>query len=133
MSLDLISNMLSSLKNASMAGKEKIEVSYSKQCEEIAKLLKEKGFLSEVKVFKPKEASYKKLALTLAQDEGGNFKLTDVKRISKPGRRLYQGVHELHKISGGFGMSVLSTPKGILDGASARKKNVGGEIICEVL
>lgn len=126
-----MSNMLSSLKNASMAGRTVVEIPSSKLCEEVAKVLKEKGFLSEVKVFKPKESFMKKLHLELSK-EGGLIKLSEVKRISKPGRRLYKSAKEIKNVTGGFGVMILSTPKGILSGSEARKKNVGGEVICEI-
>jgi small subunit ribosomal protein S8 len=132
MSVDRIANMISTLKNAAMSGKAEVEVFHTRECEEISKILKEKGFLSEVKVFKPKETSVKRLHLELAKDDEGQMKISNTKRISKPGRRVYVKSSEIKRVAGGFGVMILSTPKGVLDGLTARKKKVGGEIICEV-
>jgi len=124
--------MISTLKNAAMSGKLAVEVFQTKECEGIAKILKEKGFLSEVRVFKPKDTTVKKLHLELAKNADGSMKIANAKRVSKPGRRVYIKSSDIKKTAGGFGVTVLSTPKGILDGASARKKKLGGEVLCEV-
>ena len=131
MSMDRLSNMLSSLKNASMAGKKVVETRYSKECEEVAKVLKEKGFLESVKVFKPEKTTVKRLHIELAK-EGNIFTLTEARRVSKPGRRIYKGADEIGTFKRGFGVMVVSTSKGIMSSAEARKKKIGGEIICEV-
>jgi len=131
MSLDRVSNMLSALKNAAMAGNKYIEVAETKEIENIAKVLKEKGFLDEIKSFKPKGKSFKMLHLDLAF-ENGLPKITDVKRISKPGHRRYMGSASLKKVAGGFGVQVVSTSRGILDSETAKSKKFGGELICEV-
>ncbi|MBP7927635.1 30S ribosomal protein S8 [Patescibacteria group bacterium] len=132
MSLDRLSNMLSALKNASMAKKPYVELAHTNQCESVAKVLKNSGFLSEVKVFKDKGASFKNLRLELAKEDDTSFKVTQVKRISKPGRRLYRAYADLRPVAGGIGVAVVSTSRGIMSGSEARKKKLGGEIICEV-
>lgn len=129
--MDRLSIMLNSIKNASMAKRTIVEVVYSKECESVAKILKEKGFLSEVKTFKPKELPYKKLSLTLAYEAKMPL-VTDVERISKPGRRIYKGYSQLHRVQAGLGIAVVSTSRGIMSGDDARKKKLGGEVICEV-
>lgn len=131
MTADRLSNMLSALKNASMAGKGVVEVIHSKECEEVAKVLKEKGFLEIVKVFKPEKSSVKRLHLELAK-QGGVFALTEAKRVSKPGRRIYKGSDQIGVYKRGFGVMIMSTPKGIMSSEEARKKKVGGEVICKV-
>ena len=131
MSMDRISQLLSSIKNAAMANKPAIETFYSKQNESIAKVLEKKGFLEEVKVFKPKETAYKKLAIKLAYTDGFP-KVSEVKQISKPGRRIYRSYARLHKIEAGLGVAVVSTSRGIMDAESAKRKKLGGELICEV-
>ena len=83
MSMDRLSNMISALKNASMAGKTSVEIMHSKQCEDVAKVLREKGFLESVKVFKPEKTSVKRLHIELAK-EGNIFNLTEARRVSKP-------------------------------------------------
>lgn len=132
MSMDLLSNMLSALKNASMAGITSVEMPYSKESEAVAKVLKEKGFLEDVKVFKEKGKSFKRINFTLAVDENGKAVLTDVKRVSKPGRRVYRGYSELRSVAGGFGVQVVSTSRGVMTENEARQKKLGGEVLCEV-
>lgn len=131
MSMDRLSNMLSAIKNASMAGKKVVEIMYSKECEEVAKVLREKGFLESVKVFKPEKTSVKRIHIELAS-EGNLFTLTEARRVSRPGRRIYRGADEIGTYKRGFGVMVVSTSKGIMSSAEARKKKIGGEIICEV-
>jgi small subunit ribosomal protein S8 len=131
MSMDRVSNMLSALKNASMAKKGVIEMVHTKECESIAKVLKGGGFLSEVKTFKPTGKTFKMLRLGLEAD-GEEFKITNIKRVSKPGLRVYKKSSELHAISGGDGVVVVSTSRGVFDGREAKKKKLGGEVICEV-
>ncbi len=131
MSLDRISNMLSSVKNAAMAGNSSIETFYSKECEDIAKVLKKAGYLDDVRVFKEKGKSYKRLRIDLTR-EGEGFRLTEIKRISKPGRRLYTSSTEIKPVVGGSGVLVVTTSRGIMSGYEAKKKNLGGEVICRV-
>lgn len=131
MSMDRLSNMLSALKNASMAGRTSVEIMHSKQCEDVAKVLREKGFLESVKVFKPEKTSVKRLHIELAK-ENGVFNLTETRRVSKPGRRIYKGSDEMGSFKRGFGVMVVSTSKGIMDSSEARKKKLGGEVVCEV-
>ena len=114
-----------------MAGNSYVETFYTKECEGVAKVLKEKGFLDEVKVFKQKGVSHKSLRLDLAKEEG-LIKLSDVKRVSKPGRRLYVGHTDISPVFGGHGLLVVSTSRGIMSGQEAKTKKLGGEIICKV-
>lgn len=128
---DTIAIMLSSIKNASMAKRTSVEMFHSKECEAIAKVLKDRGFLSEVKTFKPSGEQFKKLHLELAL-EGKTPVVTDVKMLSKPGKRVYAGYADLRRVSAGFGVLVVSTSRGVMSGEEARKKKLGGELICEV-
>src|SRR3972149_3998618 len=131
MSMDRLSNMLSAIKNASMAGKKDVGKKYLKKCEEEAKVLREKGFLESVKVFKPEKTSVKRLHIELAVEENV-FTLTEARRVSRPGRRIYRGADEIGTYKRGFGVMVVSTSKGIMSSGEARKKKIGGEILCEV-
>ena len=131
MSVDRISNMISSIKNSSMAGRDSLEIPYTSECESVAKVLKQKGFLEEVKVFKKEKSSTKMISIKLAKD-GDNIKLSEAKRISKPGRRIYKGHKELRPVLQGLGVLIVSTSRGIMDGQDAKKKKLGGEILCEV-
>jgi small subunit ribosomal protein S8 len=114
-----------------MSGKPSIEVPYTKESEEVAKNLRKAGFLENVKVFKEENSAFKKLHIDLVF-ENGISKITDVKRISKPGRRMYSGYKDLRRAAGGFGVTVVSTSRGVMDSSEARKKKLGGEVICEV-
>lgn len=131
MTLDRTSNMLSIIKNASLAKRAFVEISYTKECEEIAKILKEKGFIENIKVFKESGKMYKQIRLDL-KFEGSEPRISEIKRISKPGRRIYKKASDIKKVIGGFGIAILSTSRGIMEGSEARKKKLGGEIICEV-
>ncbi len=132
MSVDTIANMLSMLKNASLVGKRAVELPYSKQKEAIAKVLESRGFVSKVKVFKDKDLSYKSLHIELAYSEGGMPAISDLRRVSKPGRRMYRSADALRAVKGGLGVAVVSTSRGIMSGLDAKKKRLGGEVICEV-
>jgi len=123
--------MLSALKNAAMVGNKSIEISHTTQIESIANVLKTKGFLEEVKIFKDKGKSFKMLHLDLAFD-GEICRISDVKRLSKQGHRRYANATALRKIAGGNGVQIVSTSRGILDSGTAKSKKLGGELICEV-
>ena len=131
MSQDLLSNMLSSLKNASMAKNKFIETVHSKECEAVAKVLKERHFLEEVKTFKEKDSSFKRLHLALVYKDGMPV-LKNAKRVSKPGRRVYLGHAGLEPIYGNQKTVIVSTSRGVMTSVDAKKKKLGGEVICEV-
>ncbi len=131
MSVDHLSNMLSSIKNASLSGKPFIEIPYTKECEEVAKNLESAGFLEKVKVFKPEGVSHKMLHLDLGYNNGVPL-IREVKRVSKPGKRVYKGYNDLGQTLGGFGVTVVSTSRGVMNSVEARKKKLGGEVICQI-
>ncbi|MBD3366095.1 30S ribosomal protein S8 [candidate division WWE3 bacterium] len=130
--MDTLSNMLSTIKNAYLVRKEAVEVPYSKQSEAVAKVLEASGFVKKVKSFKHKGKAYKGLSIELSYDETDLPKLMNVRRISKPGRRIYKKADEIRSVKGGYGVLVVSTPRGIMSGDEARKRRLGGELICEV-
>lgn len=129
--MDLLSNMLSSIKNACMAHKPFIEIPHSNECEAVAKILADKKFLSGTKVFKEKDSSLKKLHLDIAYEDGIPV-INEVKRVSKPGRRMYVKSSNLKLVRGGYGVSVVSTSRGMMTVEDAKKKKLGGEVICKV-
>lgn len=124
---DPISNMIISMKNGAMISKKSVVVPFSKMKHAIAMCLKDTGFLVDV-AKKTEKNNIAVLELTLAYDAMGP-KLHDVKRISKPSRRVYLGTKELHTVKNGHGATILSTPKGILNNSQARKELVGGEAL----
>ncbi|HYD93147.1 MAG TPA: 30S ribosomal protein S8 [Candidatus Paceibacterota bacterium] len=126
---DRVGDFIIRLKNAGAIGQESITLPHSNHLEAIAKKLKELGFVADVSVSKKDP---KQLEVALAYDAQGNHKINDVKRISKPGRRLYAGAKDAHNVKNGAGARILSTPKGILSDAEARKVRAGGETLFEV-
>jgi len=126
---DPISNMLSSLRNANLALLPAVVLPHSKLKESIAHILQKEGYISRVEVEGDKKI--KKLKLTLKY-QGRKGVITDLKRVSKPGLRRYVGATEVPRVLGGMGISILSTPSGVLTGTDARKQNVGGELLCYV-
>ncbi len=125
---DRVGDFIIRLKNAGMIGKQTVLVPHSKHVEAIAYKLKELGFVKDV--MKSKEPYMFEVAL--AYDERGNHKITDVKRVSKPGRRLYAGADQTHSVKNGIGARIMSTPKGILSDREARKVHAGGEELFEI-
>lgn len=126
---DRVGDFIIRLKNAGAIGIQQVSLPYSAHLEAIAKKLKELGYVSEVG---STGAEKRTLEVTLAYDERGNHKIHDVKRISKPGRRLYAGAKDAHGVKNGLGASILSTPKGVLSDKEARKNRVGGETLFQV-
>lgn len=121
---DTVGDFIIQLKNAGMVKKETVSVPYSKLKLSIARKLQEAGYVSEVA--ENGKGAKKTLEVTLKYDNGTNH-ITGVKRISKPGRRLYTKVAEIYPVKFGKGHVILSTPAGILTGEEAREKNMGGE------
>ena len=122
---DPVGDFIIQLKNAGMVGKASVQVPYSKLKHAIADKLEEVEFVSGVA--KHGKKVKKTLHVTLKYDATGDHKIQGVKRVSKPGRRLYLGVSEIFPVKFGRGKRILSTPAGILTGEEAREKNVGGE------
>lgn len=127
---DPIANMLTSLRNAQAARKEAARVPYSRLTHRIADVLRTAGYVGPVSV--AEEGPRKLLEVTLLYGPDGSPKLRGIKRISKPGRRWYARKAELPRVLSGRGMAVVSTSKGLLTDAEARKLGVGGEVVCEV-
>lgn len=127
--MDKIADMLSGIKNAGKANKETLIIPFSALKQEIAKSLVEAGYLKAQHETKIK--NHKGLELVL-QYEDGSHRVINVKRISKPSRRVYYGVRDIKPVKFGKGALFLSTPKGILTDKQARKELVGGEALFEI-
>lgn len=125
---DPISNMLITMKNASMVSKDTVVVPFSKLKYAIAQCLKDQGFIINASK-KTEKNNVSVLEIELSYDKDGVAKIHDVKRMSKQSRRMYTGVKELRPVKNGHGITVLSTPKGILSDKQARKEMVGGEVL----
>ncbi len=124
---DPISDFIIRLQNASRAGKTSVSLPSSKMKLAVAEVLAREGYLSEVE--KPKKGGL--MTVTLSYKMGKPV-ITGVKRISKPSRRLYTGVRDVRPVKRGYGLLVLSTPKGILTGKQAGEARVGGETLFEI-
>ncbi len=125
---DRVGDFIIRLKNAGAIGKTSVVVPFSKHVESIAYKLKELGYVQEV----GKSKTPYSFEVTLAYDDRGNHKISDVKRVSKPGRRLYAGARDTHSVKNGLGARIMSTPKGILSDREARKLNMGGEELFKI-
>ena len=125
---DPISDMLTRLRNAGQAFLPQVELPHSKLKEGIALLLKREGYVAEVVV---EGKPFKKIKIKLKYN-GRKPVIEGSRRVSSPGLRRYVGAADVPRVRGGMGTSILSTPEGIMTGAQARKKNVGGELLCEV-
>ncbi len=128
--MDPISDMLIKIKNGSLAKKESVVTPHSKLKFSVASALLKAGFISGVS--RKTKKSKPMLEILIAYDKEGTPKVHDIKRISKPSRRIYKGVKDLRPVRQGYGMTMLSTPKGILSDREARKENVGGEVMLTV-
>jgi len=121
--------MLNSIKNAQAVSLPKIEVGFSNLKYEIAKILEQKGFVE--KVVKSGKKIDKTLEIVLKYDNKVPA-ISGLKRVSKPGQRIYAPAQKMKSVRGGYGISVVSTSRGLMTGLEAKKQNLGGEIICEI-
>jgi small subunit ribosomal protein S8 len=125
---DPISDMLTRIRNASQALLTDVEVSHSRLKENIAHLLKREGYIAECSV---EGKTAKKLKLVLKY-QGRKGVIAGLRRISSPGLRRYVRATEIPRVLGGMGTAIVSTPKGVMTGLEAQKKNLGGELVCYV-
>ena len=129
MSVDPISDMLTSIRNGMKARLHSVTVPASQLKGEIARVMKEAGYIAD---FVTTSEFPKKLVITLKYSDRAVPAITEIKRISKPGLRKYVSVAEIPAVLDGMGLAILSTSKGVMSGAAAKKAKLGGEIICTV-
>ncbi len=122
---DPIADMLSRIRNAHMALHKEVVIPTSKMKFRIVEILKEEGYIEDF----VKEEKGIKIKLKYVD---GKPAIVGLKRMSKPGRRIYVGVKEIPRVQNGLGICIVSTPKGVLEGEQARRQNVGGELICQI-
>jgi len=130
MMTDPIADMLIRIKNASMARHKSVIVPASKIKLEIARILKEEGYIEDFKYIEEKPQA--KIEIFLKYDENKRPVIAGVKRVSKPGRRIYRGYRNLPKVLDGFGIAIVSTSQGIMTDHEARRRKIGGEVLCEI-
>jgi len=130
MMTDPISDMLTRIRNASMVKKQVIELPFSKIKFAIAKILEAEKYVGQVEKFE--DGNRQMLRIVLKYDNTKAPAISSVTRISKPGRRVYVKATELPKVQSGFGLAIISTPNGLMTNNEARKRRLGGEVICEI-
>ena len=127
---DPIADMLTRIRNAVMARRDTVEMPSSTMKVAIARVLKDEGFVREVRVLE--DRPFKMLRVDLSYTGKKEPVLTGLKRISKPGLRVYTKAAAIPRVYGGLGLAIISTPKGVMSGQQARRQNLGGEVICHV-
>ena len=127
---DPVADMLTRIRNANKALHDRVEMPASKLKEEIARILAEEGYIRGYRV--EEGPSYKLLVIELKYGRSRERVLTGLRRVSKPGRRIYAGKDRLPRVLGGMGTAILSTSRGIVTSRTAEEKGIGGEVICFV-
>jgi small subunit ribosomal protein S8 len=130
MMMDRIADMLTRIRNAQTAGIEKIEMPASNTLLAMAEIFKEEGYIATVKAYNHK--GHRFLRLTLRYDDEGAPVIHEIKRVSKPGRRVYSGAEDIPRVRRGYGVAVVSTSQGIMTDKKARTAKIGGEVLCTV-
>ncbi len=127
---DPVADFLTRIRNAMRSRHQKLDVPASKLKAEIARILKEEGYIAN---YKPTEENgMKVIRVYLKYNVNNESVIKDLKRISRPGCRVYQGKNEIRRVQGGLGIAILTTPKGVMTGRQARREGVGGELLAEV-
>lgn len=127
---DPIADMLTRIRNAARAGHPRVDVPYSGVKLEIAGILKSEGYVTSVATVP--QGQFRAIRITLRYDDEGKCLITGLVMVSRPGRRIYAGHKEIPEVMGGVGLSIMSTPRGLLSARNARKARAGGEILCNV-
>lgn len=130
MMTDPVADMLTRVRNANMALHDQVRMPASKLKAEIAKLLEAEGYISGWE--EAGEGKDRELIVTLKYDRSRRQVISGLRRVSKPGRRVYVDRDSVPKVLGGMGVAVLSTSQGLLSGQEARRRGIGGEVLCEV-
>ncbi|WP_243545577.1 30S ribosomal protein S8 [Pseudodesulfovibrio tunisiensis] len=123
--VDPVADMLTRIRNAHQAYHQGVVVPVSKMKTAIAGILKEEGYITDYAV------EDRDIKITLKYHDGKGL-IAGLKKISKPGRRVYVGVHDIPRVQNGLGICIMSTSKGVLEGSKAKDANVGGELVCEI-
>lgn len=127
---DPIADMLTRIRNAARIKSRQVNIRASKVCAAIAAVLKTEGFIEDFE--RIEDATQGILRVTLKYDQTGRSAIEQIKRVSKPGRRVYSSVEDLPSIMNGMGVAVVSTSKGLMSDKSCRQAKIGGEIVCTV-
>lgn len=127
---DPISDMLTRIRNAGMAQKSETTMPATRILVAIAKILKSEGYIEDFEVIEKRPQD--QLVITLSYGPDKSHTIREIKRVSKPGLRVYAGKSELPRVKSGLGIAIVSTPEGVLTGYEARRRGIGGEVLCTV-
>jgi len=127
---DPVADFLTRIRNGIRARQQKVDVPASKLKLELARILKEEGFISNFKA--TEEEGRKVLRVYMKYGNNNEAAISRLQRVSSPGCRVYVGHDEIPRVLGGMGINILTTPRGVMNGRDARKNGVGGEILCEI-
>jgi len=127
---DPIADMLTRIRNAQAARHAKVDVPSSRIKTDLAKILKDEGFIANYKL--TAEGAKKSIRIYLKYTPANVPVISHIERVSRPGNRVYVGSREVPRVLGGLGINILTTPRGVMTGSSARKEGVGGEVLCHV-
>jgi len=133
MTNDPIADMLTRIRNGLMVGKATVEIPVSKIKVEIARILKEEGYIEDFQIIETQPVN--QISVTLKYYGSRRERrpvITNIERISKPGRRVYRGRKDLPRVMSGIGIAIVTTPKGVMTAAQARRERTGGEVLCYV-
>jgi len=130
MTTDPVADMLTRIRNGLRARHQRVEMPSSKLKVELARIFKEEGYISNYKV--SEEGRKRILRIVLRYDADGESTISSLERVSRPGRRVYVSAREIPRVLGDLGVNILTTPRGVMSGKSARKAGVGGELLCNV-
>lgn len=132
MQTDPLADFLTTIRNAARASKSEVRVPWSRMRSDVAHILKNEGYVLEVEKVSDKATPGKPELRLKLRGSGKSRSITQITRISKPGRRQYVGSKEIPRVLGGMGVSVISTPRGVMAGHQAKKQNLGGELLLTV-
>jgi small subunit ribosomal protein S8 len=127
---DPIADMLTVIRNGCKAKQKKVEVPASRMKTEVLKVLLKEKFISNYRYIEDEKQG--RLRIYLKYTEGEDSVIAGVRRVSKPGLRIYKGAEEIPSVRGGLGVAIISTSQGIMTGAEARKRKIGGEVVCNI-
>jgi small subunit ribosomal protein S8 len=130
MMTDPIADMLTRIRNALRAGQDKVDIPGSRLKLEIARVLKDEGYVQNYK--RVEDDRQGTIRISLRKGPGNEDVIEGLTRVSKPGCRIYCGKSEIPKVRGGLGINILSTPKGVMTGKQAAREGIGGEILCNI-
>jgi len=132
MMTDPVADMLTRIRNAVTAEKQAVNIPYSRLKHDIAKVMRREGYIENFK--ESGTGTHKMLRVYLRYGPDGEKVINSIRRVSKPGRRVYNRAQDLakHRVLNGLGVAIVSTPKGVMSDRECRKENVGGEVLCEI-